>query len=72
LSYKQKQQNSTRPFSTCEISKERGIPPEKIAFSGSYLSTITVDKFFLFDSQKDMEKRQKMARCRDVFLNIST
>jgi hypothetical protein len=31
-----------------------------------YFSTITVDKFFCFDSQKDMEKRKNLARCRDV------
>ena len=31
-----------------------------------YFSTIIVDKFFRFDCQTDMEKRENLARCRDV------
>jgi hypothetical protein len=47
-------------FSICEVKKEGQIMPYQNHFLRLFLSTICVDKFFLFDCQKDMKKWEKM------------
>ena len=43
-------------FSVCEDKKEAACKGLEKQFLKEYFSTIIVDKFFLFDCQKDMKK----------------
>jgi len=66
MHYKQSNRGKLSSFSVCEDKKEVTFRSPENRFLHDYFSTISVDKFFLFDCQKDMKNGENLACRRDV------